>query len=180
MFIRSLFTLVVLFLFGNIKDAYAVYTIDTSFIISSEIVNTEKMYTKEYYSNGKLKAEGWSSMDTKTDYWTFYHKNGKIASKGNFRSNEKNGYWYFYNETGTLIKEGHFENGSAEKWWIFYDIATRNKSKFQFKNNLKNGFALRYKKRKLVKAEEYKNGVKIDEWISVIAFKLDNPNVSLR
>lgn len=177
---RPLFIVAIVFLFGNVKEVYAITIVDTYSIIFSEIGKTEKMYTKEYYDNGNLKAEGWSSMDTKTDYWTFYHKNGKIASKGNFRSNKKNGYWYFYNETGTLIKEGHFENGSAEKWWIFHDIATRNKSKFQYRNNQKNGFALRYKKRKLVKAEEYLNGIKTNEWTSVIAFKLDNPNVSLR
>lgn len=158
-----------IFLFGNIQTSF-----------SSETLTAEKIYTKEYFSNGNIKAEGWSIMDAKTEYWTFYHENGNVSSKGHFVNNERNGYWHFYNESEQLLKEGHFENDSAENWWIFYDIVTQNKSKFQFKNNQKNGFALRYKKKKLVKAEEYKNGKKIDEWTSLIAFKLDNPSVSLR
>ncbi len=146
--------------------------------ISSEIVTVERTYIKEYDTNGRLKAEGWKSMDIKTGYWTFYHQNGEVSFQGHFSNNKKHGYWYCYNKEGQLLKEGHFENGSAEKWWIFYDIAGRNKSKFQFKDNQKNGFALRYKNKRIVKAEEYKNGKKINEWTSITAFRLDNPNVS--
>lgn len=169
MSIKMHFVLTFLFFFGS-----------THLSFSSEILMLEKTYIKEYDTNGRLKAEGWKSMDTKTGYWTFYHQNGQVLSKGHFSNNQKHGYWYFYNDEGQLLKEGHFENGSAEKWWIFYDIATNNKSKFQFKNNQKNGFALRYKKNKLVKAEEYENGQKIDEWTSLIAFRLDNPTISLQ
>ena len=158
-----------IFLFGN-----------SHHVFSSEILGTEKMYAKEYFANGNLKAEGWKSMDTKTDFWFFYHENGKVASKGHFRSNQRDGYWYFYDESSNVLKEGHFENGSAENWWIFYDIANQSKSKFQYKDNKKNGFALLYKNRKLVKAQEYLNNKKTGEWTSILAFKLDNPNVSLR
>lgn len=157
-------------LFGIISGSYAV---------SSKPL-TEKKYTKEYDANGNLKAEGWKSMNSKTGYWTFYHINGAVSSKGHFSTNAPHGYWYFYNHQGRLIKEGHFKNGSAENWWIFYDLATKGKSKFQFKYNQKNGFALRYKKNKLVKVEEYIQGQKVAEWTSLFAFKLDNPNVSLQ
>lgn len=139
-----------------------------------------KSYQKQYYSNGQLKAEGWVSMQLKTDYWIFYHANGQVASKGHFKNNKKNGYWYFYKTTGELEKEGHFILDSAENWWIFYEIGTRNKSKFQYKNNQKNGFCLRYTKSKLIKAEKYQSGQKMGEWTSIREFRRDNPNVSLR
>ncbi len=141
---------------------------------------TEKTYAKEYYNNGKLKAEGWQFMDTKTDFWIYYHPNGEIASKGHYVDNQKNGYWHYYDANGALKKEGHYVKNSAENWWIFYDIANQKTSKFQYKNNEKNGFCLRYKKRKLIRAERYKNGVKDGEWTSIISFKRDNPGVSLR
>ena len=141
---------------------------------------SEKTYAKEYYNNGQLKAEGWQYGDIKTDFWIFYYPNGTIASKGHFSENAKNGYWYYYNEDGRKEKEGHYVKGSAENWWIFYDIANQKTSKFQFKNNKKNGFSLRYEKKKLIKAEKYTNNIKEDEWTSIIAFRRDNPGVSLR
>ncbi|MEL6811306.1 MAG: hypothetical protein AAFP76_08235 [Bacteroidota bacterium] len=140
----------------------------------------DKVYVKEYYSNGHLKAEGWKVGKAKVNYWKFYHSNGTVSSQGHFRKNKKHGYWYFFHKNGKAKKEGHYINGSAENWWIFYDIANACTSKFQYKNNQKNGFGLRYKKRKLVKAEKYTNDKKEGEWTSVIAFKRDNPGVSLR
>lgn len=148
-------------------------------IVTSQILS-EKIYVKEFYADGTPKAEGWLFGKNKTGYWYFYHTNGKIAEKGHFHTQKKEGYWYFYHPDGFLKKEGHFKNGISENWWIFYDKETKNKQKIQYKNNKKNGFALQYKKNKLMKAEKYIEDEKVDEWTSVIAFKLDNPNVSLR
>jgi len=142
--------------------------------------HNEKMYAKQYYPNGQLKAEGWQFMNTKTDYWIFYHPNGSVASKGHFNDNRRDGYWYFYAESGELEREGHFIQGSSENWWIFYEIGTQNKTKFQYKNNQKNGFCLRYNKNKLIKAEKYEADNKVGEWTSVRSFKRDNPKVSFR
>ncbi|GAB5398894.1 MAG: hypothetical protein Aureis2KO_04790 [Aureisphaera sp.] len=141
---------------------------------------SEKFYEKAYYSNGQLKAEGWQFMNVKTDYWIYYHRNGNIASKGHYSNNRKNGYWYYYDENGQLTKEGHYKHGSAENWWIFYDIANQKTNKFQYKNNKKNGFCLRYNKKKLIKAERYKNDQKDGEWTSISSFRRDNPGASLR
>jgi len=138
----------------------------------------EKMYSKEYYENGFIKAEGWQMDSSKTGYWIFYHPNGKIASKGHFEKNKRDKYWYFYSKTGELEKEGHFIKGSAENWWIFYEIGTRNKNKFEYKNNLKNGYGLRYKNKRLIKVEKYINDRKEGEWTSISSFRRDNPNVA--
>jgi antitoxin component YwqK of YwqJK toxin-antitoxin module len=155
-----------------------------TFLINPSMVGNNnggvKLYTKEYYENGNMKAEGWEIGEIKTGFWIFYHPNGTIESKGHYLENKKNGYWHFYNETGQELKEGHYTHGSAENWWIFYDIANAQTSKFQFKNNKKNGFCLRYKNRKLIKAEKYSNNKKEGEWTSIFAFKRDNPGVSLR
>ena len=137
-----------------------------------------KMYSKEYYDNGQIKAEGWEMGTAKMGYWKFYHPNGILASEGHFKKNRRSDYWHFYNEKGTLLKEGHYLSGSAENWWIFYDIANAKTSKFQYKDNQKNGFCLRYKKRKLIRVEKYTNNSKVGEWTSIFAFKRDNPGVS--
>ncbi|MDT0556300.1 toxin-antitoxin system YwqK family antitoxin [Patiriisocius hiemis] len=153
------------------------------FLTTNAIAHTsvpEKMYAKEYYENGTLKAEGWALGNKKIKFWIFYHNNGAVASKGNYKNNKKDGYWYYYNTQNKLIKEGHYINGSAENWWIFYDIANQKKAKYQFKDNQKNGFALQYNKQKLMRAEKYENDEKVGEWTSVWAFKRDNPDVSLK
>ncbi|MFC7358039.1 toxin-antitoxin system YwqK family antitoxin [Jejudonia soesokkakensis] len=139
----------------------------------------EKLYSKSYYSNGTLKAEGWKQMDIKTDYWIFYHENGSIASKGHFDDGKRNGYWYFYDQNRKPVKEGHYKKGSAENWWIFYSEDLKIEHRYQYKFNKKNGFALIYKNGTLIKAEKYKNDKKLGEWTSLAAFKKDNPNASL-
>lgn len=116
--------------------------------------SNSKQYIKNYYENGTLKSEGWLTNNYKTDYW------------------------YFYDKNANLKKEGHFVKGSAENWWIFYEIGSPYKSKIQFKNNKKNGYALCYKNNELIRAEKYKNDLKIGTWTSLLAFKIDNPDVS--
>lgn len=139
----------------------------------------DKMYSKEYYTNGNLKAEGWVHNMTKTNYWFFYHDNGKVAAKGHYENNERSGYWHFYNAQGKIVKEGHYRDGVAEDWWIFYDLATNKKQKIQYQNNQKNGFCLVYQGRKLQKVEKYVNDIFKGSWTDVRSFKRDNPEVSL-
>lgn len=139
----------------------------------------EKVYSKTYFSNGNLKAEGWKTGSIKTDYWYYYHANGNVAAKGHYTNNEKQGYWYFYSEIGNVLKEGHYDTGIAEKWWIFYDIATGVEERIQFETNRKNGYSLIYVRKRLKKVEQYQDDLKIGEWTSLWAFKKDNPDISL-
>lgn len=139
-----------------------------------------RTYHKSYFPDGQIKAEGWMQEGEKTDFWIFYHRNGQVAAKGHYMSDIMHGYWHFYFKNGKPEKEGHFVKGSLENWWIFYELGSRKKSKFQFKNNQRNGFCLRYEGRKLVKAEKYESDRKVGEWTSVREFKRDNPGVSLR
>ncbi len=136
-----------------------------------------KSYTKDYYSNGKIKSEGWSLGTKKIKYWKFYHPNGRLASKGHFTNNQKTGYWYFFREDGSLDREGHYINNAAEKWWIFYDIAGRNKEKVELQNNQRNGYCLIYEGRKLIRVKKYNNNAIIGEWTDKKSFKRDNPEI---
>jgi len=140
---------------------------------------TVRVYNKEYYSNGNLKAEGWVTSDKKTNYWYYYHENGKLASRGHYNENSKSKYWYYYNKNGALEKEGHYKKGIAENWWIFYDLATREKRKTQYQNNKKNGFSLIYQENKLIKVEKYIQDIFEGMWTSIISFKRDNPDVKI-
>ncbi|WP_299762686.1 hypothetical protein [uncultured Dokdonia sp.] len=138
-----------------------------------------RMYTKEYHTNGNLKAEGWVMGSDKTSYWYYYHENGKIASRGHYKENKKTEYWYYYSKNGSLEREGHYKNGIAENWWIFYDLATQEKRKTQYQNNKKNGFSLIYQKNKLIKVEKYIHDMYEGMWTSIRSFRRDNPDVKM-
>ena len=171
-----MFKYLFIFVFFGITNAMASSYAITEMIPLEE--NPSKLYAKNYYDNGVLKAEGWEIGDMKMGYWIFYYENGQVKSKGHFQNNSKNGYWYFHSEEGAVNKEGHYMSGKAENWWIFYDIANATTTKFQFKNNKKNGYALCYKKNKLKRAEKYEDDIKVGTWTSIYTFKRDNPNAS--
>ncbi|MBE9488902.1 MAG: hypothetical protein IMY67_01290 [Bacteroidetes bacterium] len=137
-------------------------------------VSAQKTYQKIYFDNGNLKAEGWLVNNQKIDYWKFYHPNGNLKKEGAFSINKKTEYWYFYRENGTKEKEGHFINDVENKWWIFYDDIGYINYKCQLINNQKSGYCFKYKNKEIVKAEKYKAGKKIKEWMDLNSFKKEN------
>lgn len=134
-----------------------------------------KHYSKTYYENGNLKAEGWLLNESKTDYWYFYNTDGSLNAKGSFTDDKKNGYWYFYAADEQLLKEGHYKNDEAADWWVFHKPGGISE-KVQFKYGSRQGYALIYKNGTLFKAERYKNDILTGSWTSVSQFKKDNPN----
>ena len=133
-----------------------------------------KEYHREFYENGKVKAQGWKAGDSKEDFWKFYHPNGKLMEQGHYKMNSRTGYWYFYNQSGKLQMEGHYTKGSMVKWWLFYDKNGKIDHKCQLQNGVKNGYCLKYMDEELKSAEKYKNGKKIKEWFSFRRFKKEN------
>lgn len=115
-------------------------------------LNTEQHYVKNYYSNGKMKEEGWMN-------------NGKKCK-----------YWFYYYENGNKKQEGHYENNKKVNWWIYYDKNEEVLKKTEYKNNVPNGFSIIYRDGDVVKAEKYSVGKKIKEWHSIAEFRRDNPN----
>ncbi len=100
--------------------------------------------------------------------------------KGHYRNNTKEGYWYFYSKNGVLEKEGHFIDGNMEHWWLFYDDRGTIDHKCQLTKGVKDGYCLRYENEKLISAEKYKKGEKVNEWYDFYSFKKDNDLSKLR
>jgi antitoxin component YwqK of YwqJK toxin-antitoxin module len=38
--------------------------------------SAQRSYTKTYFKNGQLQAEGWLIINQKVDYWFYYYENG--------------------------------------------------------------------------------------------------------
>lgn len=134
----------------------------------------EKTYSKTYYANGNIKAEGWIVNSKKNGYWKFYYQNSQLKKEGHLSKDKPTKYWYFYRDNGILESEGHYENGTKANWWIYYDMTEKVHHKCQLKNNQKNGYSFIYNNNKIVKAAKFKNGEKIKEWTDFKSFKKDN------
>ena len=85
---------------------------------SEGIIDVGKSYSKEYYSNGNMKAEGWINNSLKEGYWKFYYRNGKLQKEGHISKDRPIKYWYFYREDGKRESEGHFSKGIKHMWWL--------------------------------------------------------------
>ena len=132
-----------------------------------------KSYTKEYFSNGHIKQEGWLDNNTKTDYWIFYYENGKPKEEGFYNLNQRNKYWKFYKADGTKQMEGRFKNDLAYGWWLFY-VNDKLEKKVQYDGSKKNGYALYYSNGDILKVEKYKDDIRTGEWKDYASFKRDN------
>ena len=136
-------------------------------------IPTGKTYTKEYFSNGQIKQEGWLNDNAKTDYWFFYYENGKTKEEGFYNVNKRNKYWKFYKVDGTKQMEGRFKSDLAYGWWVFY-INDRVEKKVEYDEGKKNGYALYYTNGDILKVEKYKDDIKTGEWTDYATFKRDN------
>jgi antitoxin component YwqK of YwqJK toxin-antitoxin module len=146
----------------------------TSLADPGEIVELENIYSKEYYSNGSLKAEGWIVDSKKEGYWKFYYRNGQLEKEGHLSKDKPTKYWYFYRDNGLLESEGHYDSGTKTNWWLFYDATEKLNHKCQLKNGQKNGYCFIYTDDKIVKAAQFKDGKKTKEWTDLKSFKKDN------
>lgn len=134
---------------------------------------TGKSYTKDYFSSGQIKQEGWLNNNAKTDYWFFYYENGKTKEEGYYSNNQRNKYWKFYESDGTKQMEGRFENDQANGWWVFYlnDMVER---KVEYNGGKIDGYVLYYTKSGISKIEKYSDDIKSGEWTDYATFKRDN------
>ncbi len=151
----------------------ALLTCLITFLCLNASAQQQKEYIKTYFSNGKIKSEGWSIGETKTGYWIFYSPNGKILSKGHYKNNIREKYWYFYNQNGSLINEGHFSKNKKTGWWIFYNKGKLS-HKSQYEGDELNGFSIWFKNDNPKKVEKYAHNKKINEWTDAKKFKEDN------
>lgn len=65
--------------------------------------------TKEFYLNGKLRAEGKGIIGRKEGKWTWYHANGKKKLEGQFKGGQETGKFIGWDEQGRQIEESEWD-----------------------------------------------------------------------
>ncbi|HOX79308.1 MAG TPA: toxin-antitoxin system YwqK family antitoxin [Bacteroidales bacterium] len=115
-------------------------TVEKSYIFRNGIMIGEGVVTekgerdgfwKEYYDDGKLRAQGKYNKDLKEGPWVFYHPNGQTEQEGSYFKGKPEGEWRWYYAGGQLLREETCFNGLADGDMKEYDeagnIITRGK-----------------------------------------------------
>lgn len=77
---------------------------------------------KEYYSDGKLKAEGDYSEGKKVGGWKYYYPDGTLEQEGYYNAEGLlDALWKWYYPSGTLLREEQYLNGLADGSSVEYD-----------------------------------------------------------
>lgn len=67
---------------------------------------------KEYYEDGKLRAEGNYSNGVRTGGWKFYFRSGALEQEGRFNQKGRHeGEWKWYYESGKLLRIENYLDG---------------------------------------------------------------------
>lgn len=108
---------------GSIERSY----IFRNGILIGEGIVTEKGerdgFWKEYYNDGRLRAEGKYDHDQKEGAWRFYHLNGALEQEGNYVKGKPEGDWRWYYSSGALLREETYYNGLQDGIMTEYDEA---------------------------------------------------------
>ena len=94
-------------------------------IMIGEGIVTEKGerdgFWKEYYDDGRLRAEGKYNKDVKEGAWKFYHENGKIEQEGTYYKGKPEGEWHWYYPGGETLRDEVYYNGLPDGQMTEYD-----------------------------------------------------------
>ena len=94
---------------------------------------------KDFYPDGKIKAEGQYSENRKTGLWKFYSPNGNIEQIGYYANDRPNGLWTWYYEDGTLLREEEYFQGQRDGMYTEYSRTGEIIANGQYSDGERNG-----------------------------------------
>lgn len=95
---------------------------------------------KEFYPNGRLKAEGLYVDGRSEGLWTFYLPEGGLEAKGNYENGLKSGEWEYFHPEGTKAAVGNYTSGLREGDWTFFYENGIISSEGEMENGKKDGY----------------------------------------
>jgi len=107
---------------GKIKKAY----IFKEGIITGEGIMNDKGIKegawKEYFPDGKLRAEGLYDDGNRTGEWKFFHRNGSVEQIGHYnRDGRPDGLWQWFFASGEIRIEENYFDGYFDGYMVEYD-----------------------------------------------------------
>jgi antitoxin component YwqK of YwqJK toxin-antitoxin module len=105
-------------------------TVEKSYIFRNGIMIGEGIVTekgerddfwKEYYDDGRLRAEGRYNKDVREGAWRFYHPDGATEQEGIYTNGKPEGDWRWYYPGGQVLREESYYNGLLDGLMTEYD-----------------------------------------------------------
>ena len=112
-------------------------------IFVSSLISQNETPTKFYYKDGSLSSEGFLRNGKPDGYWKTYYQNGILKSEGNRKNFQLDSLWTFYNKLGKITKQISYKNGIREGYEIHYKKGARYES-IPYKKNIKEGKTYKY------------------------------------
>lgn len=126
---------------GEIEKAY----IFKHGVVIGEGIITEKGerdgFWKEFFDDGKLKAEGNYQKDKRLGEWKFYHQNGMLEQIGSYNDEGKFvGEWKWFYDNGNKLRTESYYNGLADGLMTEYDELGNILAQGEYIDGLENDF----------------------------------------
>ena len=121
---------------------------------------------KDYYADGKLKAEGEYKDGKPAGEWKFFYDDGKLEQTGKYTNNGKyQGTWRWYFENEQLKREEEYTNGELDGMHTEYDENGRKVEEGEYADGQEEGPWFTtigdYFERGI-----YKDGLKNGKWVT--------------
>lgn len=125
---------------GKITNAF-IYN-DNGLLMSEGIVDEAGRYNgqwKDYFPDGKIKAEGQYTDNRRTGIWKFYNEEGKLEQTGSFNNGRPDGMWKWYYSNGSLLREEEYYQGQRDGSYTEYSITGEIIAQGQYADGERNG-----------------------------------------
>ena len=131
-------------------------------------------YWKEFYPDGKLKAEGTYNNGIQTGEWKYYYPGGKLEQTGKFSAAGKfYGTWKWFYESGQLMREEEYTNGLKDGMHTEYDENGKVVEEGEYTNDEEDGPWFTTIGDYLERGT-YRDGLKNGKWVSYHLIQKDS------
>lgn len=137
----------------NIKEGIWNYFYEEGELKAQAYYRNDKGNYKEFYNNGKIKAEGINIDGQSDSTWVFYHENGKIKAIGDYSLGKRVGPWFYYHDNEIKSSEGNYVDGKKEGKWIYYHENGEVSSEGALREDKKEGYWKMFNENGVFKAE---------------------------
>lgn len=125
---------------GKVTNAY-IYN-DNGLLLSEGIVDEGGNYNgrwKDYYPDGKVKADGQYANNRRTGVWKFYNSSGRIEQTGSYNNGRPDGLWTWYYSDGSILREEEYFQGLRDGMFTEYSQTGDIIAQGQYTDGEKNG-----------------------------------------
>lgn len=151
---------------GKVVNAF-IYN-DNGLLLSQGIVDESGNLNgrwKDFYPDGKIRAEGAYSDNRRTGMWKFYNAASKVEQTGSFNNGRPDGLWTWYYDDGSVLREEEYFQGQRDGQYTEYSREGEIITTGQYSDGEKNG-EWKFKSGDFTEEGRYIIGLKDGQWKS--------------